>query len=140
MSAQVCSTAISALRVHREYSDCTAAIGWTACALRRVAADTVLGRVAQQVLPHLGHQVGVTLGRRQDVDMEFHPPVGARQWVEDGAVEDERAPHLARTAQRVVQRRMVVDPQVAPQPHQGSIQALAHGAECAPVAATCVRG
>jgi hypothetical protein len=107
----------------------------------------LLGRSA---VPH--HQAGALdavrgaqrpqLGVHADqaVADELHPPVGARQWVEDGAVEDERAPHLARTAQRVVQRRMVVDPQVAPQPHQGSIQALAHGAECAPVAATRVRG
>ena len=40
ISRQVSSTAISGLRVHSEYSVCTAAIGCTACARRKVAADT----------------------------------------------------------------------------------------------------
>ncbi|MCY1377290.1 hypothetical protein D9M69_648540 [compost metagenome] len=39
-SRQVSSTAISGLRVHREYSVCTAVMGCTACARRKVGADT----------------------------------------------------------------------------------------------------
>ncbi len=41
-----------------------------------------------------------------------------RQRVEDRAVEDERADHLPAIAQRVVERRVVVHPQVAAEPHQ----------------------
>jgi putative transcriptional regulator len=54
----------------------------------------------------------------QAVADELHAPVGARQRVEDVAVEDEGAPHLARRAQRVVQRGVVVGAQVAAQPDQ----------------------
>ncbi len=39
-SLQASSTAISASRVHSEYSLCSAVIGWTACALRSVEAET----------------------------------------------------------------------------------------------------
>ncbi len=40
ISWQACSTPISTLRLQSEYSDCTAAIGCTACARFSVAADT----------------------------------------------------------------------------------------------------
>ena len=42
MSRQACSTAISGLRVHSEYSVCTALMGCTAWARRKVAAETSL--------------------------------------------------------------------------------------------------
>lgn len=49
---------------------------------------------------------------------ELDPAVGARQPVEDGAVEDEGAVDLPAMAQRLGQRGMVVDPQVPPKPHE----------------------
>jgi hypothetical protein len=69
----------------------------------------------------------------QAVADELHAPVGARQRVEDVAVEDEGAPHLARGAQRVVQRGVVVGAQVAAQPDQGAVQGLVHRLQCASV-------
>ena len=50
MSWQACSTAISGLRVHSEYSVCTAAIGCTACAFFSVEAETSL-RPRARTLP-----------------------------------------------------------------------------------------
>ena len=44
----------------------------------------------------------------------------------DVAVENEDAPDLARRAQRVVQRGVVVGPQVAPQPDQRTVERLVH--------------
>ncbi len=64
----------------------------------------------------------------------FAAPAGlrlTRQRVEDRAVEDEAAPDLARGAQRVVQRGVVVGAQVAAQPDQRAIQGFVHGLECA---------
>jgi len=46
-SRQVSRTATSALRVHNEYSVCTAASGCTACARRMVAAETSLMPIAR---------------------------------------------------------------------------------------------
>ena len=42
----------------------------------------------------------------------------AGQRIEDGRVEHEHAQHLPATAQRVVERRVVVRPQVAAEPHE----------------------
>ena len=39
-SSQVASSFFSTSRVHSEYSDCTAAMGWTAWARRSVSLDT----------------------------------------------------------------------------------------------------
>ena len=46
-SAAASSTPSSTLRDQGEYSFCTAAIGWTACALRSVAAETSLSPIAR---------------------------------------------------------------------------------------------
>ena len=57
---------------------------------------------------------------------ELDAPVGARQRVEDRAVEDEGAPDLARRAQRVVERRVVGDAQVAAEPDERGVEGLLH--------------
>ena len=58
----------------------------------------------------------------QAVADELDPPVLARQWRQDGGVEGEHAPNLARGAQRVVKRGVVVGAQVAAEPNQGTGQ------------------
>jgi hypothetical protein len=67
----------------------------------------------------------------QAVADELDPAVGrlpgGEQRIQDVAVEDEHAPDLACGTQRVVQRRMVVDPQVAAQPDEGAVEGLVHG-------------
>ena len=60
-----------------------------------------------------------------------NPPVGTRQFVEDGAVEHEDAPDLAASAQRVAQGRVVGAAKIAPEPHQAGIvlgRMACHGA------------
>ena len=76
ISRQASSTAISALRVHSEYSDCTAAIGCTACARRKRGRRDL----AQAQRPHLArsHQ----LGHRADAVLDRHRLVPAVQVVQ----------------------------------------------------------
>ena len=77
-------------------------------------------------------------GERVDaLDDELDAPVGARQLVEDGAVVDERAPHLARRAQRVVERGVVGDAQVAAEPDQRAVQGLFHRQRAFNTCAVC---
>ena len=59
---------------------------------------------------------------------ELDTPVRTRQWIENLGVEHEHAPDLARGAQGVMQRCMVIDAQVAPKPDQGGVQKLLHPA------------
>ena len=61
-------------------------------------------------------QVGVE--RDQRFADEFDAAICARQRLEDVRVEHEHADHLAAAAQRLPQRRVVVDAQVASEPHQ----------------------
>ena len=71
----------------------------------------------------VGAQQLVELGQR--VMDELDPPVlGAargEQRIEDVAIEDERAIHAARLLERVIQRRVVVEPQVAAEPDEGRV-------------------
>ena len=76
-------------------------------------------RAAEQ--PHLPIEVGQALVN------ELHPPVGARQRVEDVGVEDERAPDPSRRPQGVIQRGVIVHAQVAAKPHERAVQGLVHG-------------
>jgi len=62
--------------------------------------------------------VEVAIERDQGVSDELDATIDARQRVEEGAVEHERAPHPLRRAQRVVQGRVVAHAQVASQPHE----------------------
>ena len=71
-------------------------------------------------------QIGVQ--RLDALEDELDPPVGARQRVEEGAVEDEGAPDPARRPQGVVQRGVVDAAQVAAKPDQGGVQGLLHRA------------
>ncbi len=63
---------------------------------------------------------------QQRVADEFDPAVGTRQRVENSAVKHERAMHLAAGNQCQVQRRVVVQSQVASQPHETGIELFAH--------------
>ncbi len=70
-SAQASSTATSGLRVHSEYSDCTAAIGWTAFARRRVSAETsdrpmarTIPAATRSARPPTASSIGVSLSQR----------------------------------------------------------------------------
>jgi hypothetical protein len=49
---------------------------------------------------------------------EFHPPVRRGQGVQDRPVEHENAHQLPARPQRVIQRRVVVHPEVPAQPHE----------------------
>ena len=71
-----------------------------------------------------GAQFGVQL-QHAGVD-ELHPPVGAGQRIEDLGVEHEHAPDLPALFERMVQRCVVLHPQVAPEPHQAAVVAC-HG-------------
>ena len=57
---------------------------------------------------------------------EVHPPVAAGQGVQNFLVEDKHTPYLAATAQRVVQRRMGMCPQIAPEPDQTIVKNSLH--------------
>ncbi len=50
---------------------------------------------------------------------EVHPPIGARQGIQNLGVEDERAVHRAVGAQRGVQGGVIEGAQVAPEPDEG---------------------
>ena len=83
----------------------------------RELRDLVLGHgVAHDQAAAERMQGGVQLDQR--LADEFDPAIDARQRIEDRAVEDEDADHLPARAQRVEERRVVVDAQVAPEPHQ----------------------
>ena len=60
------------------------------------------------------------------LDDELDAPVGARQLVEDGAVVDESAPHLARRLERVVEGSVIGDTQVAAEPDERGVEGLLH--------------
>ena len=71
------------------------------------------------------------------LDDELDATIGARQLVEDRAVVDERAPDLARRPQRVIERGVVGDAQVAAEPDQRRVEGLLHGRQ---VCRKAVRG
>ena len=79
--------------------------------------------VAHDQRAAVGAQQLVELGQR--VMDELDPPVlGAargEQRIEDVAIEDERAIHAARLLERVIQRRVVVEPQVTAEPDEGRV-------------------
>ena len=58
---------------------------------------------------------------------ELDAPVGARQRIEDAGVEHEGAVDVAARGQRQVQRRVVVDAQIASQPDQAGVEGFVHG-------------
>ena len=66
-------------------------------------------------------QFGVEFGQAlvDEVDPAVGPARIFLQRIEDFAVEDEDAVHLARQAERLVQRSLVEGAQVAPEPDQG---------------------
>ncbi len=76
MSRQACSTPISTLRLHSEYSDCTATIGCTAWARLSVAADTS-DRPSARTLPCF-----TSSGHRADAVLDRHALVPAVQVVQ----------------------------------------------------------
>ena len=91
---------------------------------------------ARGIVQHDQPGLAVRLGGRQvtqppiqllhaGVD-EVHPPVAAGQGVQNLLVEDKHAPHLPALAQRVVERRMVVCPQVAAEPDQTRFKVCFH--------------
>ena len=61
-------------------------------------------------------QLGIELDQR--LADEFHPAIGARQGVEDGAIEHEHADHLAAGPQRLPEGGVVVDAEIAAEPHE----------------------
>ena len=65
-------------------------------------------------------QVGID--NAQGIEDEFDPPVGARQGVEDVRIEHKGAVNLSRRLQRMVQRRVVLHPQIAAQPDQNLVK------------------
>ena len=71
-----------------------------------------------------GGQLPVQVG--QAVNDELDPAIGARQRIEDFAVEDEHTPHMTRRAQRVVQRCVIVAAQVAAKPDECGIDRSRH--------------
>ena len=58
---------------------------------------------------------------------ELHPPVGPGQCVQNGFVQHKQAKHLSAGLQRVVQRRVVVHPQIPTEPHQTGVVLFLHG-------------
>lgn len=78
--------------------------------------DTVARAQRPQLLVELAH-TGVD---------ELDPPVPAWQRLQDVGVEHEDAPHPPRGAQGVVERGVVVRPQIAAEPHQGAVEFLVH--------------
>jgi hypothetical protein len=65
------------------------------------------------------------------LDDELDAPVGARQLVEDRAVVDEGAPHLARRPEGVVEGGVIGDAQVAAEPDERGVEGLLHRPQCA---------
>ena len=87
-----------------------------------------------------GQRVQLRLQPDQAVADELDAAVGARQGVEDRAVEDERAPDAPGRAQCVVQRSVVVGAQVAPQPDQGGVERFGvHASAASSVSRQCSR-
>ena len=84
-----------------------------------VAADQAHRRGACHPV-RFGQGAQFRVQHRQAVAQKLHPPIGTRQGVEDGGVEDEGAPDAARAFQRLVQRGVVVHAQVPAQPDQGA--------------------
>ena len=85
--------------------------------------------VAHQQAPAEGAQLRVELAHA--VVDELDAPVSARQRLEDGGVEHEHAPDLLGGPQCVVQRRVVVRAQIAPEPDQRLLQSPLHPGESA---------
>lgn len=69
-------------------------------------------------------QGGIKL--HQAVAKEAHATVCPRQRRKNSCVEDEHAVHLRAFAQRVVEGRVIVHPQIAPEPDQAMGKKLRH--------------
>jgi len=91
-----------------------------------VAHDERAAMPAQVLVQHL-----------QSAEDELDAPVGARQWVQDVAVQHKGAEHLVGVGQRAAQGSLVIDAQVAAEPDEGAFKAVggglhAHRIKCRP--------
>ncbi|MEY2804423.1 MAG: hypothetical protein RL657_1759, partial [Pseudomonadota bacterium] len=90
--------------------------------------DFVFGQaVAHDQAATFATQLGQALAQLyQRFADELHPPIGPGQGIEDGGVEDTGHMHLAAVFQGMVERRVVVHAQIAPQPDQTTRQSGFH--------------
>ena len=91
---------------------------------RRVAHDQagILHPVARREIAQLQVQLGQT--GVEELDAAVGAQAAGEQRIEDGAVVDKHAPDLPGRPQCVVQRRLVVDAQVAAKPCQRLVERL----------------
>jgi hypothetical protein len=104
-------------------------------AIREDGIDTeragVLGDHVASASVEYGESAAARFERRlqlgDGVPDEFDATVGAaRQRIEDPGIEDEHAEDGARIAERVVQRGVVVGPEIAAEPDEGAVEGF-HG-------------